>query len=417
MTGPPDFDVTGSLQARSATLPSFREATILLAFVALDVFLFSDAIVPTVSNLHSHNTPTAVIIIYSLVGWALLVVRRRAPLMCLAVICLCSSVAAVTIDYRPIIPVCIAVTTAVARQSLVNAIASVALAILTTTTWVYAENATQKVGLNLPQLLGILIIYATLILVASGIGWWVQMAARAAERRRVESAEFAVRTERLRMARELHDIVAHAVTLMTLQAAGARTVLTTDPGRALAALDVIDRTGSQAMKELRRLLGVLRSASPDEVTDESGALSLPPGLADLPPLIDSIRSTGIAITLKSVGIERPLDQSVNSAAYRIISEALTNVTKHSGTGTTAEVTITWGSYQLIIDVLDDGAGQRSRKSLSTGNGLLGLTERVVLVGGAFQTHPRSTGGYEVHAELPIRDSGQTEWPLIHIGTD
>jgi signal transduction histidine kinase len=184
---------------------------------------------------------------------------------------------------------------------------------------------------------------------------------------------------------------------MVLQASGARTVMDNEPERAATAMRVVEDTGTQAMAELRRLLNVLRTDGDDAAVRQPTPL----GLSALPDLVESVEAAGILVSLHTVGAERPLDASVDAAAYRVISESLTNITKHSGPGTSAEVLLHWSSDHLDIDVRDDGGGSGSDPRLSTGNGLLGLTERIVLVGGDFEAHPVPTGGYEVHATLPI----------------
>ncbi|GIE95592.1 histidine kinase [Paractinoplanes rishiriensis] len=209
-------------------------------------------------------------------------------------------------------------------------------------------------------------------------------AARAAEQER--------RAERLQLARELHDIVSHTVTMMLLQAAGARSVLTRNPARAQEALDAIREAGDRSMTELARLLTLLTPA-----TDAAPAEH--PGLDGLDDLLARMRTTGLTVTAGYTGTPADLDPSVDLTAYRVIQEALTNSTKYAGPGSTALLHLTWTATDLDIEVTDRRAGKRTTVP-STGHGLVGLGERVTAIGGTFQAGP-GTDGFRVTAKLPL----------------
>jgi signal transduction histidine kinase len=211
-----------------------------------------------------------------------------------------------------------------------------------------------------------------------------------------------VAAERARIARELHDIVAHSVTVMMLQSAIARRVLPTDPHHAARALDDIDVQGRQAMSELRRMLSALRvDGSPD---DEAAVRAEPHGLADIVDLVDGVNRAGVSVTLEQPAQAPRLDPSVHLAAYRIVQEALTNITRHVGSGAHGRVRCALtGDGLLSVEISDDGEGRADPRmgDLSTGHGLLGLRERVAVVGGRMSSGPTADGGFRVTATLPV----------------
>jgi signal transduction histidine kinase len=218
---------------------------------------------------------------------------------------------------------------------------------------------------------------------------------RAAQREREHAAEArrAVAEERTRIARELHDIVAHRVSLMTVQAGAAKTVAADDLPRALQAIEAVESAGREALSELRHLLGVLRPAS--EV-DERGPQ---PGLADIPRLVEHINQAGLSASLDMKGVPSELPAPVNLSAYRIIQEALTNVLKHADDNVVAEVRLKADNNDLVIEVLDNGRGATSLPG--AGHGIAGMRERAELMGGRLNAGPRPGGGFQVIAHLPI----------------
>jgi signal transduction histidine kinase len=231
--------------------------------------------------------------------------------------------------------------------------------------------------------------------------------ARLAQEAYAHQAAEAVRTERLRLARELHDIVAHAVSAIILQAAGARTLVTTEDGRVRQAFTVIESAGVQAMNELHRLLGLLRTVDPDQ-TAGTDFDDLQPGLEDLPALVDFSRASGLDINLVVEGRRARLDRSVDLAAYRVVQEALTNATKHGGRTVHVHVHYVLPEQQVSIEVRnlrESSQPATTVDSLSSGHGLIGLAERVSLVGGRLRAGPVGDG-FLVRAELPLNQPGR-----------
>jgi signal transduction histidine kinase len=212
----------------------------------------------------------------------------------------------------------------------------------------------------------------------------------AAEVAAVERAMAAVVEERSRIARELHDIVAHAVSMMVVQAGAARQVVDDDPAFVRGALDTIRTTGADALAEMRRVVAMLRDG------DEPGALSPQPGLDAVPALVDDARAAGLDATLDVVGEARDLPAGVDLAAYRIVQEALTNVRRHAS-AEHVRIAVTYGEADVSIEVVDDGVGAAET---SGGHGLVGMRERATLYGGTVETGTVNGRGFRVRAVLP-----------------
>lgn len=213
------------------------------------------------------------------------------------------------------------------------------------------------------------------------------------EHEREEKATQAVAQERAHIARELHDVVAHHVSVMVVQAAGARRILERDPAQARDALEAVEVAGRTALDEMRRMLEVLR-------TDEAG-VGPQPGLDELQRLVGQVRETGLPVELTVEGRDRTLPGGMDLAAYRIIQEALTNAVKHAGKAT-ASVTVRYEPEALDIEVTDDGRGAAApllAPAVQGGHGLIGMQERVTLYGGTLETGPLFPGGYRVHARF------------------
>jgi len=202
-------------------------------------------------------------------------------------------------------------------------------------------------------------------------------------------AEQATAAERTRIARELHDIVAHHLSVVVLQAAGARA-----SGKAEAALEKIEHSGRQALAETRRLLGVLR-----EPAEETG-LAPQPGVGELEVLADSVRAAGLPVNLVISGEPAALPAAVDVSVYRIVQESLTNVLKHAGPAR-ADVTIGCAEEAVTIEITDDGAGDPRDGNQASGHGLAGMRERVAIFGGELRAGPRPGGGFAVRARLPL----------------
>jgi signal transduction histidine kinase len=231
--------------------------------------------------------------------------------------------------------------------------------------------------------------------------------ARRLESERDALAQVAAAAERARIARELHDVVAHHVSVMVVQADGAAFALESSPEKAGAALIAISRTGRQALTEMRRLLGVLRSpehsAAKDSAAKDSAAkhsaadLAPLPGTGDLGPLLEQ---AGIPVTFSQDGRPRPLAEGPDLTLYRIVQEALTNVRKHGGHGVAAAVALRHGQDRVTVTISDDGRGAAAPDD-GAGHGLAGMRERAELYGGQVTAGPKAGGGYQVTATLPV----------------
>ncbi|MFI0728406.1 sensor histidine kinase [Streptomyces sp. NPDC021225] len=244
------------------------------------------------------------------------------------------------------------------------------------------------------------------------------------ERERESAARAAVAAERDRIARELHDIVSHNVSVMVVQAGAAREVLGTMPDEATAALRAVEDAGRGAMTDLRHLLGLLAPSASGEDTeqapgaaDDGGAAELAPqpGLDRLGPLVDRISFAGLPVEVRVSGEPCPLPQGVDVTAYRIIQEALTNALRHGDGAGKAEVTVRYADRALRVEVLNTGPSVLTgdapaqltprraapRRREGTGRGLLGLRERVAVYGGDLDARRRLGGGYRVRARIPL----------------
>ncbi len=216
------------------------------------------------------------------------------------------------------------------------------------------------------------------------------------ERERVAQARRAVDEERSRIARELHDLVAHRVSMITVQAGAAQTVAASDPQRAVRAMEAVEKEGREALRELRQVLGVLRS------DDKREGLVPMHRLSDVPGLVEEMRGAGMDVSLSKNGAPGDLPAKVDLASYRIVQEALTNVLKHAGRDPEAEVRLSVDDQMLTIEVTDRGQGATTLPG--SGQGLVGMRERAALLGGTFEAGPRLGGGFRIMARLPLERS-------------
>jgi signal transduction histidine kinase len=218
------------------------------------------------------------------------------------------------------------------------------------------------------------------------------------QRARAELARRAVAEERLRLARELHDVVAHSISVIAVQSGVGAHIANTQPEEAAKALAAIEATSRAALTELRRLLGVLRQEG-----DPQGSLAPVPGLADLDALLAEVAKAGLAVRLRVEGTASPLPAGVDLSAYRIVQEALTNVVKHAGPAS-AQVTVGYHDQDVTVEVTDDGCGVAAPTGdgqARVGHGLIGMRERVAVFGGDLEAGPRPSGGFRVAARLPF----------------
>lgn len=226
---------------------------------------------------------------------------------------------------------------------------------------------------------------------------WVRAAQAEAE---VETrARLAVNEERTRIAREMHDIVAHGISVISVQASAAQEIARSDPDRTIGILEDIEATGREALAEMRRMLGVLRKGD-----DHKVALSPQPSLTDLDAAIAQRVEAGLPTELVIAGQQHPLSPGLELAAFRIIQEALTNVAKHAGDSSTAIVALTYEPTTFTISITDTGRGAVSNLSnTGGGHGLIGMQERVDAYDGEFAAGPRTGGGYQVQAVFRLNE--------------
>ena len=217
--------------------------------------------------------------------------------------------------------------------------------------------------------------------------------AKRLERERDLAAQVAVADERARIARDLHDVVAHSVSLIVVQAGAARMV-SGQPPRAVAALRNVEASGRQALEELRHLVGLLGR------DEEASSLAPQPGLDQLEALVATVRAAGTPVQLHITGSRRELSPGLDLAAYRIVQEALTNTVKHAP-GASAEVHVDFSNGELGVEVVDTGGRTAPTGALSGGHGLTGMRERVALYRGHLEAGPRAEGGFMIRARLPL----------------
>ncbi|HEX5799446.1 MAG TPA: sensor histidine kinase [Gaiellaceae bacterium] len=216
-------------------------------------------------------------------------------------------------------------------------------------------------------------------------------------RRSEEEARRAVDEERRRITRELHDVLAHSVSVMTVQASAVRRRLQPEQEREREALRTVEETGRQALSEMRRLLGIMREAG------EDAARAPQPGVAALRTLVEQVRSAGLPVELTVEGEPVRLPPGVDLSAYRIVQEALTNALRHGGNPAHAWVAVRYGDDDVEIEVANDGRSESNGEA--TGHGLVGMRERVAMCGGELRAGPREGGGFRISARLPVSADG------------
>ncbi|MEU3337443.1 sensor histidine kinase [Streptomyces sp. NPDC002144] len=340
-------------------------------------------------------------------GWSLValcnlptVLRARAPVAVCVFVDACA-IAYVSLGHWPVVnsfgPMLAFYTVASLRPLRTTAVCAALMAGV----WIYAGLVTQ--GSSMASVAAQSVAYPVVL-------WWFghtarrtadltrQLRAEQADRARREVAE-----ERVRIARELHDVVAHHMAVINVQAGLARFVFTSDTRTAREALDTIAGTSGEALAELRRMLGLLRA---DGV---SGADSGPaPGLAQLAEMVERVRAGGVPVDLRVTGEPRPLPPGVQLCLYRVVQEALTNVVKHAP-GAHATVELAYRAGEMAVSVVNEGEGViPDRKQERGGHGLIGMRERAKLYGGTIVVGPRSEGGFGVHLTLPTAPAARRE---------
>lgn len=370
--------------------PMSRRAWALDALLAALIASFEVA-----QTFDSDPSPPAGAIVFAFVAGTVLVFRRRHPLPTLGVALAAAlgvAIAGVTpLAIAPLIALYTVATLCERRISLVALGLAMLLAVVTTLVVPAGDELLEPV------------LAAAASVVAWGLGIYVETRRKyrrelerreaLVERDREQQEQLAAHEERAAIARELHDIVAHSVTVMLVGVRGARDVLRSQPDVADATLGKVETSGEQSLVELRRILELLREPAR---TAESGPQ---PSLARLDDLVAEYRSAGLPVTLERIGDQRPLPGGVELSVYRIVQEALTNVLKHTRAGSVV-VTLAFGDGGFELEVVDDGTPER-RDSVAPGHGLVGMRERVALLGGELETGPQADGGFRVAARVPI----------------
>lgn len=273
----------------------------------------------------------------------------------------------------------------------------VAALLVSASVWLWLFGGT----VGIPSGLVPLVLVAPVWLAGSALRLREQRLEASAERadRLEREREAALRAERGRIARELHDVVTHSVSLMVMQTGAARQIMGRDERRSHALLESVESSGRSALEELRRLLGLL--------SDHDGAapLSPQPGVNEIPTLIEQIREAGVAVELSVVGQPRPVSGGLAVAAYRIVQEALTNVLKHTD-GASSQVVLRWSDSALELEILDDGPPHDlAERNGLPGRGIAGMRERVAMYRGTLEAHPAPDRGYLVRARIPLEAGG------------
>jgi signal transduction histidine kinase len=361
------------------------------------------ALIVTVTELGqligAPGAPSGPALALAAVAGGSLVLRRRMPLAVLATT-LAATAAIVALGDDPSgLSVLIALYTTAAICELRVSLAALALTAAIGAT--LSASAAEAPGREASATSG------AIIVVVLAVGIWglgayaqtrrryvreLQERAASAERQREQLARIAVHEERASIARELHDIVAHSVSVMLVGVRGARDVLRSAPDAAEDTLAQVERSGEQSLVELRRILALLREP-------EHAAESHPqPSLAELSDLVGSYRAAGLPVRLELLGEPMPLPSGVELSVYRIVQEALTNALKHSDP-TSVTVTLAFRDARLELEVVDDG--RPTLGAATTGHGFIGMRERVALLGGQLETGQREGGGFRVAAQLPV----------------
>jgi signal transduction histidine kinase len=349
------------------------------------------------SNWHTGHSASALAYILLAVGGLSLIVRRRYPVPVLAVTLITALWAGEQNAAVVWFALIVAFFTAVLARKRVAAIASLVIGYVASVwpPWLIGQPGHATAGFAIGLAAGLMF----LLSVAEVIRIRNQRAA-ALKRGREEERRRRASEERMRMARDLHDVVAHNISVINVQANTALHLMDRQPERARSALVTINDVSKQALVELRSVLGVLRDV------DESAPRAPAPGLARLGDLVDNAAAAGLTVRTEQDGQQVPLPADVDLAAYRILQEALTNSARHSG-GRRATVHLGYGDGALEIDVRDDGpprprgTGPPGGAGNGSGNGIAGMTERAAALGGTLAAGPRPEGGFEVRARLPL----------------
>ncbi|MGY0060412.1 sensor histidine kinase [Streptomyces sp. LZ34] len=374
-----------------------------------------------VVNARMHSVPRVMAVPVVLALCAAVALRRRAPEKMLILVTACGlAQVALNVEQNPADFAMLVVVYTVAAEgerwaSRFALVAALAAPLLAAMRWPSPEH--PEAGERTWWGAAIATVFITIPFVLAWVlgdsirtrrAYYAQLEERAArlEKEREAQAKVAVAAERARIARELHDVVAHNVSVMVVQADGAAYVMDAAPDQARQALETISGTGRQALAEMRRLLGVLRSGAPSDDSDYVPQ----PDVEQIDDLVEQVRGAGLPVDFKIVGSPRPLPSGVELTAYRIVQEALTNTRKHGGPDVGASVRLTYFDDGLGLLVEDDGRGARQEVyedggADGQGHGLIGMRERIGMVGGTLDAGPRPGGGFRISALLPLKSAG------------
>jgi signal transduction histidine kinase len=339
-----------------------------------------------------------------------LIWRRRAPILIFAIVAaVCALQWAAHVAVQPAdLAVLVALYTVASHCSFRWSLA----AVLVAETGVIMETS-QQWGTSWEEMRAPLIVFSVVVAAVWILGIYrhtrraylrsLEERAERLERERDTQVQVAMAAERARIARELHDVVAHNVSVIVVQADGAAFAIETDKERAKQALEAISATGRTALAEMRRLLGVLRES---DTAGTAGSYAPQPGVEQLTDLVEQVRASGLPLRFDVRGVPVELPQGLQLAVFRIVQEALTNTLKHGGSGAAAQVTLHYGDESVEVRVRDDGRGAATVDD-GQGHGLVGMRERAAMYGGSARAHPLPGGGWEVVARLPVREGVKT----------
>jgi len=383
-----------TIQTRHLPRPVPRDVAFAVLVAVVELLLFTGIL---------NTWPGVTGVAFTVVGLVPLAWRSVLPIPVFFFIWAHTAIAALVMpELRPTLGLLVAQYTVASRCNNKTATAAVVASLLVAPAAAIRGEMAQSPGDDVLQVgLSVGFFIVALTLGTWGLGRWVRWSRSRMEDLEVSRAAAAAAAraeERHLIALELHDIVSHSVSVMVLQADGARAVLTADPAQAERALEHIGEVGRESVGELRRLLGVLADGSISPTT----ARERQPGLEDITLVVEDARRTGLNVAVEVSGTPPVLPQSFERSVHRIVKESLANSLKHSGPGTSASVRFFWSRELLILEITDDGAGGTDHPALSTGHGLAGLRERASALDGRLDTAPAPGGrGYVVTATLPI----------------
>ncbi len=382
-------------------VPDSLLAALLLVFTLVD--LAQDVTFPG----HTFVPHDALAYTATTVMIGVLAVRQRFPMTVMFVV-LCGEVFLLIQDHRvsgEMFAFLIAVYTVAAHLPLARSMLGGLVALLVLIVMVVVSGQESGDGFytlvtNLGLVAGVWWLGRSLRLRRSYLAELEDRAARL-EKARFSDARTARVEERSRIARELHDVVAHHVSVMTVQASAARRIMERNPDAARESIETIEQVGRTALAEMRRIVGVLRTER--DPAAPAAELTPQPGTQDLTGLVEQLRETGLAVQLEVDGEPRDLSTGVDLAVYRLVQEALTNSLKHAGPHARAWVRLKYSDRALTLEVADDGHGssEAACNDPGPGHGLVGMRERVALYGGELRIGPRAGGGFEVRARFPL----------------